>query len=131
MLPVVVMPDTELWTAGWLRAQLNDPTVYVSNAVPNPMRPKMVIVRDDGGPRVDFLHCNRVMVFNVYGPNEKAASDLASLVEGMLLSVRALDPVEYTTSLAAPVRVDDTQPRRFFTLEMIIRGTVVSYASAP
>jgi hypothetical protein len=122
MYPVIQMPDTELWATVFLRAALADPSIRVDNKVPHPLPAQLVVVRDDGGPRNDFLHRTAVMVFNVYAPTEQAVTNLANRVEALLLSVRAVSPVEYTRSLSAPVRVEDVRPRRYFTIELVVRG---------
>lgn len=128
MGPLVQMPDLELWGTGWIRAALrgrDEPyagDVYVDHRVPNPLRSRMAIVRCDGGRRVDMLHEQAVLAVNVYAPTEAEAGALASLLEGLLLGVRAVSPVEYTSSQSRPMRVPDTTPRRFFSVEMVVRG---------
>lgn len=124
MYPVIVMPDTELWATGFIRSGLAGWTspVKVDNKVPGTLPDRLVVVRDDGGPRTDFLHRTAVMVVNVYAPTEQEATQLANRVEALMLSVRASAPIEYVTSLAAPIRVDDVKPRRYFTVEMVVRG---------
>lgn len=130
MLPVIVTPDVELWVTGWLRSALaarQEPyasAVFVSNATPDPRRGRMAIVRRDGGPRVDMLHEAARLGVNVWGSTEQDAADLARLVEGLLLSVRACDPVETVTSLSGPSSIPDAQPRRYFTVEVLMRGAV-------
>lgn len=128
MRPLIIMPDVELWATGWIRSALTYRTedyagdVYVDIKTPDPLKPYMVIVRNDGGHRSDMLHENVLLAVNVYGPSESVVDALARLVEGLLLSVSASSPVEQIVSQSRPVRVPDTQPRRYFVVEMTVRG---------
>lgn len=130
MLPVIVTPDAELWWTGWLRAALaarSEPYasgVYVSNAVPETRRDRMVTFRRDGGPREDLLHSTARLGINVWAMTEQDVTDLAGLVEGLVLAVRTVGPVEAVRSVSGPSPVPDSQPRRFFTVEAITRGAV-------
>lgn len=141
MLPVVVVPDAELWWTGWLRSALAARAesyasgVYVSNTRPSaedwekshpttPYPARMVTVRRDGGPRVDLVHSLARLGINVWAATEKDAADLAGLVEGLVLSVRTTGPVEAVGSSSGPSPVEDSTPRRFFTVEAITRGAV-------
>jgi hypothetical protein len=142
MLPVIVVPDAELWWVGWLRTALAARTepyasgVYVSNTRPSaedwkkshpttPYPVRMVTFRRDGGPRVDLVHSIARLGINVRAATEKDVTDLAGLVEGLVLSVRTTGPVEAVGSSSGPSPVEDSQPRRFFTVEAIIRGEVL------
>lgn len=128
MGPFIQMPDVELWGTGWIRSALTFRTepyasgVYVDHKTPSPLKPYMVIVRNDGGHRLDLLHEAVLLAVNVYGPDEATVDALARLVEALLLSVRSSSPVEKIESQSSPVRIDDTQPRRYFVVEMTVRG---------
>lgn len=141
MLPVIVTPDAELWWTGWLRAALAariEPyaaDVYVSNTRPSaeswtqshpttPYPVRMVQIRRDGGPRLDLVHSLARLGINVWAATEQDVTDLAGLVEGLVLSVRTTGQVEAVTSVSGPSPVADSQPRRFFTIEAITRGAV-------
>ncbi len=136
MRPVIVTPDVELWATGWLREQLAArgesyaSDVFVANSVPSTRRDRMVIVRRDGGPRADLLHTVARLTVNVWAKStngtEQDVINLARLVEGLLLSVSATAPVESVTSQAGPIAVADESgvPRRFFTVEAVVRGSV-------
>lgn len=132
MGPVIRMPDVELWGTSWVRAALEareEPyttDVYVDIKVPNPLKPLMVILRNDGGTRVDLLHESVFLAVNVYAPDEVTADALARLVEALLLSVRASAPIEYISSQSRPVRIEDTQPRRYFVVDAAVRGSTLS-----
>jgi hypothetical protein len=129
MLPVIVAPDVELWACGWLRSALGDrdepyaSDVFVSNAVPNPRRDRMVTFRRDGGPRINIVEQQPRLGVNVWATTAQDATDLARLVEGLLLSVRDVPPVVAVSSLSGPSPVEDAQPRRYFTVHLITKGT--------
>lgn len=131
MLPVIEAPDVELWSTGWLRTALAARSesyaadVFVSNRVPNPRYDRMVTIRHDGGPRVDMLHQVSRIGVNVWGTTEKEVTDLARLAEGLLLSVRASPPVVYVESMSGPSPIEDAQPRRYFVVEVVMRGQVI------
>jgi hypothetical protein len=130
MLPVVVMPDVEAWATGYLRDALAARTepyasgVTVSTTVPNPRPARFVTVRRDGGGRVDLMHEAPRLGVNVWAATEADATDLASLVEGLLLAVRAVDGIAAVSSLSGPSPVADEQPRRYLTFEITMRGVV-------
>lgn len=129
-MPIVVTPDVELWATGWLRGALagrSEPYaagVFVGNVVPSPRRDRMVIFRRDGGPRADLLYETARLGVNVWATTEQEASDLARLVQGLLLSVQGVGPVTKVDSLSGPSAIADVQPRRYLTVEAVVRGDV-------
>lgn len=131
MLPVIETSDAELWWTGWLRTALAaraEPYaagVKVDHVAPNPLPARLVTFRRDGGPRVDFLHSIVRLGINVWAMTEKDVTDLAGLVEGLVLSVRTVGPVESVRSVSGPSPVPDSQPHRFFTVEAITRGALL------
>lgn len=139
MGPVIVTPDVELWGVGWLRTALEArdedyaSDVFVSNSRPSAAAfeaaglsypDRMVTLRRDGGQRADLLYSVPRLGVNVWAASEQDATDLALLVEGLLLSVRASGSVESVRSLSGPSAVADSTPRRFFTVELTMRGAV-------
>ena len=125
----VVFPDVELWAATYLRAALGArpesfADAYVSNAVPNPRRDRMVIVRRDGGPRVSAATEAARMGVRVFAKSEQDATDLARLVRALLWIAPDGDPVCAVRDLSGPSAVADEsgQPLRYFTLEIVVRG---------
>lgn len=129
MLPAIFTPDVELWAVGWVRSALagrpesSASQVWVDRVTPNPRRARMVIVRYDGGPRVDLVTSAARLGVNVWAETEQDATDLARLVEGLLLSVRGVGPVSSVNSQSGPVLIADDQPRRYMTFELFMRGT--------
>lgn len=128
LLPVVVFPDLELWATGYLRTALAARTepyaasVYVSNAVPDPRRDRMVTIRRDGGPRLDVVREAARIGVNVWGRTEQEASDLARLVAALLWAAPDGNPVCKVTQLSGVSPIADAQPRRYSTYELITRG---------
>ena len=128
--PVVVLPDVEMWATTYLRAALADrpeayaADVYVSNAVPETRRDRMVVVRRDGGPRSRLWETARLTV-NVWGSSEQEATNLARLVGALLWAAPDGDPVIYITQPTGPTPVADPsrQPLRLQTFELTVRGT--------
>lgn len=134
MNPAVIFPDVELWAATYLRAALGGrgesyaSNVYVSNAVPSTRRDRMVIFRRDGGPRLDVARDAARLSVRVWAKSEQDATNLAQLVRALLWAAPDGDPVLRVTDLSGPSPVADEsgQPLRFFTLEVLVRGTVLS-----
>lgn len=129
MTTPVVFPDVELWATAWLRnalAQRGEPYaqgVLVGVVVPATRRPRMVMVRRDGGPRLDAVREAPRLGVNVWGGSEQEASNLARLVAALLWSAPDGNPVCKATQLAGPSPVADEQPRRYMTFELVVRGT--------
>lgn len=132
MLPVVIFPDVEAWAVGYLAAQLAgwpEPFVdgvYVSNEVPNPRLDRMVIVRRDGGPRLDVARESARLGIRVWGPAENDAdtNDLTQLVRALLAASPGEGPVRRYTEIAGPSTIPDEsdQPLRYFTAELTARA---------
>lgn len=130
-IPVVVQPDVELWATGWLRQALAgrpEPYaagVYVSNTVPAPRRDRMVVVRRDGGLRLDLLREVARLGVQVWATTEQDATDLARLVAGLLWAAPNGDPVVKVTQPTGSTPAADAsrQPLRYMTFELTVRGT--------
>lgn len=130
MQTLVVFPDAELWATGFIRTALAGRTelyaegVYVSNAVPTTRRDRMVVVRRDGGPRLDVVREAARLSVNVWGKTEQEVTDLARLVRALFWAAPDGDPVCKVAELSgpSPVADDSGQPRRLFVLELTIRG---------
>jgi len=125
----VIFPDVELWATTFLRAALaarpeSFSNAYVSNAVPQSRRDRMVIVRRDGGPRVTVATEAARLGVRVWGKTEKDVTDLTRLVRALLTNAADGNPVCRVEDLSGPSAVPDEsgQPLRFFTLELTVRG---------
>lgn len=125
----VVFPDIELWATTWLRAALLEraepyaQNVLVGVVLPTTRRDRMVMVRRDGGARLDVARDAPRMGVNVWGRTEQEASDLARLVAALLWSAPDGDPVCKATQMSGPSPVTDVQPRRFMSYEFVTYGT--------
>ena len=129
ILPVVLFDDIELWATGALRAALaarSEPytdDVYVSNKVPNPRRDRMLIVRRDGGGRLDVVREAPRLGINVWAKTEQDANDLGRLVAALLWAAPDGDPVSRVTVTGGPYPVaDDNDFLRYITAEVISHG---------
>lgn len=130
MRPVVVFPDVEAWAVGYLQAALaTRPEVYaadvhVSTSVPKPRRDRMVVIRRDGGPRLDVVREAARLAVRVWAMTEKDAAGLTQLVRALLAASPGDGPARRYTEVAGPVSIADEsgQPLRFFTAELIIRA---------
>lgn len=129
-LPVVIFDDIELWATTMLRAALAaraesyTDNVWVDNTVPNPRHDRMVIIRRDGGPRLDVVREAANLAVNVWGETEQVAMDLARLTAALLWSAPDGDPVVRVDQTLGPSPVPDSsdQARRFMTFDLIYRG---------
>ncbi|WP_052337069.1 hypothetical protein [Nocardioides alkalitolerans] len=127
--PTVVMPDAVLWATEYLRAQLDvrpeafTADVLVSDEVPNPREPRMVIVRRDGG-RSETLFDNPRLSFRVWSPRKEDANALAAMVEALVLAAPGHGPVIRATSESGPSKVTDESavPLRYLVISIRTRG---------
>lgn len=130
-IPAVIFPDVELWATGYLRTALAGRTeayatgVYLSNTVPSPRRDRMVIVRRDGGPRLDVTREAARLAVRVWAKTEQDATDLARLVAALLWAAPTGEPVVRVTQPtgSTPVADDSGQPLRFMSFEITVRGS--------
>lgn len=135
MTEVVVAPDVEAWAVAYLSAALAarpEPytgDVWVSTAMPvDPVTKKsyrkdrMVIVRDDGGPRLDVVREVARLGVQVWAKTDEDASDLARLVAALLWAAPDGKPVvKASTSGPWPVPDESGQPKRYLTAELVVR----------
>lgn len=132
-LPAIAPPDIILWATGYFRAALAARTepvataAFVSDEIPNPRRPVMVVIESDGGPRLDYVRSAVRLRFQVWGATKKDATDLALIVYALIAACPNGAPVCGVSALAGPWRVADEsgQPKMFLTAELLIRGVTV------
>ena len=132
-LPAIAPPDIILWATGYFRAALAARTepvataAFVSDEIPNPRRPVMVVIESDGGPRLDYVRSAVRLRFQVWGVTKKDATDLALIVYALVAACPNGAPVCGVSALAGPWRVADEsgQPKMFLTCELILRGATV------
>lgn len=127
-LPMIAPPDVILWATSHFRTALHARTepvavaAVVSDEVPNPRVPAMVIIESDGGPRLDYVRSAARLRFQVWGATKKDATDLALIVYALVAACPDGSPVCAVSALAGPWRVADEQPKMFLTAELIMRG---------
>lgn len=129
MRPAIASPDVALWFTGWLRAQLAarpEPVaanVFVSDETPNPRRDRMVIIRRDGGIRRDYVVEDPSIGVNVWAKTKKDCSDVAHLVQALMVSAEAEGPIVTVRSVFGPSTIPDEsgQPRRYMTFDVTVR----------
>lgn len=129
MLTSVTFPDVELWATGFLRSALaarSEPYaagVYVGITVPDVRSDRMVVVRRDGGPRLDQVREAARLTVRVWGRTDQEASDLARLVAALLWASPDGSPVVRVSQTSGPSAVPDVQPQRLTVFDVIVRGT--------
>lgn len=132
-IPAIAPPDIILWAMGYFRAALEArPEPVASSAdvldeVPNPRRPRMVVIESDGGNRLDTVRFAQRLRFQVWGSTKQEAADLALIVYALTASCPTGLPVSAVSNLAGPFRVADEsgQPKMFFTAELVVKGSVL------
>lgn len=135
ILPIVIHDDIELWACGRLETLLtarHEPytdDVYVGNKVPNQRRDRMVIIRRDGGGRLDAVREAPRLGINVWVKNEDAtseqvANDLARMVAALLWASPDGDPVSKVTITGGPYPIPEESAShvRYITAELISHG---------
>lgn len=130
ILPIVIHDDIELWATARLRALLAarseayTKNVYISNKVPNPRRDRMVIIRRDGGGRLDAVREAPRLGVNIWAKTEQDATDLGRMVAALLAASPDGNPVSRVRITGGPYAVadDSNQPLRYLTAEVISKG---------
>ena len=131
--PLILFPDVELWLANYLRAVFVDRVepyttgVYVSNTVPSTRRPRMVVVRRDGGPRLDVIREVARVGVNVWAETEQDATDLARITAALIWASPDGNPVLRVRQTTGPTPITDVsgKPIRYMTYEITLRGTEI------
>lgn len=130
MSEVIVFPDVELLLCNRLRAMLAErPEPYASvpfvgNTTPKPIPERAVVVRCDGGPRLDVVRQATRVGINVWARQQTEASNLARLVSALLVAATdasILNVAQVTAPYAVP---EETQDRvhLYLTGQVLIRG---------
>lgn len=127
----ILHADVEAWAVTYLQAALDArdedyaQDVYVSNAVPNPRRDRMVTVRRDGGVPESVIDVPRVNV-GVWAGTDEDVIDLTRLVAALLLGAADGDPVVRASMVGGQVAIPDAQPRMSMTYEFRTRGSALT-----
>lgn len=128
--PVQIFPDLSAWAGDYLRTAIAArPEPYASGVTVTgywpegrAMPPRLVTVRDDGGPRTGPVTKTVSVAVNVWAVNEHDCSDLALLVAALLEAAPGSGPVVAHEGATGPARVPDTTPHRFLTADLVVRG---------
>lgn len=131
MRPLVVFPDVEAWLVRYLSGALDErPEPYTDDVVvgitePSPRPARSVIVRRDGGPRLDLVREAARVSFRVWAESDEDATDLANMVRALLAACADGDPVARVNEQSGPTPIADEsgQPLRYLVVEFIVRGT--------
>lgn len=138
--PLILMPDAVLWACTALRSALAGRSesyasnVYVGDKLPTdgsnrPIRKdRMVIVRRDGGPRLDTVREAARLGINVWATSDRDVNDLTRLVRALLWASPNGSPVVRVDDGSGPVTIPDEskQPCRYFSVDLIVRGSQIT-----
>lgn len=130
-LPAILFPIIEDWTAGYLsaalgaRSELYAANVAVSTRTPSTRAARMVVIRRDGGPRIDAVQEAARLGITVSAGSDDDAKDLAQLVRALLdRAPSAPGPVTKARTFGpSPVNDESQQPTYYLTAELTVRGT--------
>lgn len=130
IIPAVIFDDIEAWAVGTLdaalaaRSELYADSVTVATEVPDPRADRMVIIRRDGGSRLDAIREAPRLGINIWAPDEEQAGDLARLVAALLWASPDGDPVSKVTITGGPYRIAEQAPQAnyYLTAELIAHG---------
>lgn len=127
----VVFPDVPLWATNYLRAALAGraesyaKTVHVDTKMPAKRPKRAVILRRDGGTRLDSARESARLSAQVWASTEQDVNDLTRLVRALVWAAPTGDPVVRVDDSAGPSTIVDEsdQPGRYMTFNVIVRGT--------
>lgn len=96
--------------------------VFVGTDLPNPRRPRMLLVRRDGGVAPDRFRDRPRVSFRVYD-DEATVSGLLSDVRDLVARSPGYGPVRAVRESGGPLRVPDAEHAvRLFTYDLTLRG---------
>lgn len=102
----ILFPDAELVVCAGLRALLDDPTVFVGNAIPNPRRERMVIANRDGGSNDGVTDRPRLRL-RCWAGSRQGANDLARTVVALMPALVGTAGVVRVDHQSGPYEVPD------------------------
>ena len=136
MMPAVIFPDVEKVLVAALKAELETreesyaQNVYVATIKPaadqTPYPGRIIVVRSDGGPKLDWVRKSERIGITVWADTYADASDLARLIEALSITMTS-DSIKLSQVVLSPVRVDEAGPQecRYMTLELITKGSTL------
>jgi hypothetical protein len=140
MMPAVIFPDVEKVLVAAFKSELDERdesyaiNVHVATKKPPPDKkpyPKrMVIIRSDGGPKVDWVRKIERIGITIWADTYADASDLARLVEALSTTLTG-EQIKLATVVLSPTRVDEAGPQecRYLTLELIVKGSTLQVSA--
>ena len=129
-LPLLVAPDVEAYLTAYLRFSLGaaglpyTSGVTVSISVPDPLPARLVVVRRDGGQRLDDVREVARLGIRVWASNDKDAHDLAAYVAGLVCASPDGQPIIRARLLGGPSSIAEPNPARrlrYLTAEVVVR----------
>lgn len=133
----VIFPDVEKVLVASLKAALAARTenyaqnVHVATIKPaadvNPYPSRIVVLRGDGGPKLDHVRKMERIGVTIWADTYADASKLARLVEALTTDLTGPE-IKLVNVVLSPVRVaeEGAQECRYLTLEVITKGTTLS-----
>lgn len=125
---LVWLPDIEAVLTDYLRDQLavrpDARDVLVATSVPVQRRARMVILRRDGGRRLDLVRDQARIAVRVWAPTDEQAVDLTQLVRALLAAAVGIGPIRAVSENAGPTAVTDPsgQALRYLVLDITARS---------
>ena len=127
---VVWLPDIEAVLCTYLRDQLSSRSepyardVGVATSVPAKRQSRMVILRRDGGRRLDLVRDQARIAVRVWAPDEEQVTDLTTLVRALLGAAVGHGPIRAVAENSGPSAVTDSsgQSLRHLVLDVTARS---------
>ncbi len=134
--PLIVHDDLEAFLVSWYRQRIlarPEPVcagVQVDRVEFEPLPPKLIVIRDDGGPETSLLTGERSVGVSILAgtkANPGDAKELANIVYALrsqLPSGDPTNPVAAVVDSTSPVMVPEAQERArvYFTLTLAVAG---------
>jgi hypothetical protein len=136
MMPAVIFPDIEKVLVAAFKADLESrdeayaENVYVATKKPaaniSPYPSKILIVRSDGGPKLDWVRKSERVGITIWADDYADASNLARLVEALSITMTG-ESIKLSQVVLSPIRIDEPGPQecRYMTLELITKGSTL------
>lgn len=133
-MPAVIFPDVEKVLVAAIKAELltrAEPyaqSVRVATIKPaadvKPYPSRIVVIRSDGGPKIDWVRKLERIGITVWADTYSDASDLARLIEALSVTLTG-DKIKLSRVVLSPTRVNEAGPQeaRYMTLELIVKGS--------
>jgi hypothetical protein len=135
-MPAVIFPDIERVLVAAIKAELvaraetYAQNVYVATKKPaadkNPYPARIVVIRSDGGPKLDWVRKSERIGITIWADTYADASELARLIEALAITLTS-DSVKLSQVILSPIRIDEAGPQecRYITLELITKGSTL------